>query len=191
MRKQLPALVDLVAPVARLPRGDLLRALLALPRVTRDHDLEVAVAGGGVEEALARVAVEGGRVVGEEVRQEGGEEVLGSVHVGVVFVAEVRGRGRRRTCRGGRLWWWLMAAGEGSEAGVEHFFFLVEVNLVSDVVTFVSDEQRAGIDGRYYKKREEKRKERKVMEREKLSRRTIDGGFLDLPDGPVDLLESG
>jgi hypothetical protein len=56
--------------------------------------------------------VKGGRVVGEEMGEEGGEEVLsGAVVVAVVFIVEVGGRGRLGgdgRCR--------LAAGERTDA---------------------------------------------------------------------------
>lgn len=59
----------------------------ALPGVRWNHDSQVAVARGSVPQTLARVAVEGGGIVGEEVPEGRCEEVFGGfVIVVVIFV---------------------------------------------------------------------------------------------------------
>lgn len=59
---------------------------------------------------LAGIAVEGRRVVGEEMREERGEEVFGGF-VGGIFVFERGGRGALRC-------WGLVVSWEGAEARV-------------------------------------------------------------------------
>lgn len=72
---------------------DLFRAVFGLVGVRGDHDLQIAIAWGAVEEVLARIAMERGSVIWEKMREKSREEILSRFVFDGILIVEVRRRG--------------------------------------------------------------------------------------------------